>query len=143
MNTEADMASTAARRHVELAVGQLDEFPVGGRKVVEAEGLRYVIFNVGGTLYALRDQCPHEGAPISCGVVTGAMLPNRPGEDLVYGLEGEIVTCPWHRWKYSIKTGESIFGVDRRRVVTAPVKVDGDQVAVVVPRARARRTSSR
>src|SRR5688572_1686230 len=110
-----------ARNRVEVPVGRPEDFLDGTRTVVVAEGLNYVVFNLGGELFALRDQCPHQGAPLSCGVITGAMMPNRPGEPLRFELQGEIVSCPWHRWKFDIRTGRSLFGVDRRNVLSVPV----------------------
>ena len=31
--------------------------------------------------------------------------------DLLQGqLHGDVVTCPWHGWKYNLKTGECLWG---------------------------------
>ncbi len=31
--------------------------------------------------------------------------------DLLEGkLQGDVVTCPWHGWKYNLKTGECVWG---------------------------------
>jgi nitrite reductase/ring-hydroxylating ferredoxin subunit len=137
MSAQAGVAG--ARNRVEVPVGRPDEFLEGAPTVVEAEGLRYVVFNLGGSLYALRDQCPHQGAQLSCGVLTGAMMPNQPGDALTYDLEGEVISCPWHRWKFEIRTGRSLFSVDRRNVLSVPVSIVGEQVVLTVPRARVRR----
>ena len=43
-----------------------------------------------GKFYAISNSCIHKGGPLSKGY-----------------LEGDIVTCPWHGWKYSIRNGKS------------------------------------
>ncbi len=48
------------------------------------------VFNLDGTYYAISNSCIHQGGPLSKGF-----------------LNGDIVTCPWHGWKYSVKTGKS------------------------------------
>jgi nitrite reductase/ring-hydroxylating ferredoxin subunit/multimeric flavodoxin WrbA len=48
------------------------------------------VFNLDGTFHAISNSCIHKGGPLSKG-----------------SLDGDIVTCPWHGWKYSVKTGKS------------------------------------
>ena len=48
-------------RHI---IGHVSELPPGERRVVDAEGRSIGIFNVSGQYYALRNQCPHQGAPL-------------------------------------------------------------------------------
>ena len=52
--------------------------------------LEIAVFNLNGTFYAISDSCIHKGGPLSKGFI-----------------DGDIITCPWHGWKYSIKTGKS------------------------------------
>ena len=47
------------------------ELPPGERRIVEVEGRSIGVFNVGGTYYALRNACPHQGAPLCRGSVQG------------------------------------------------------------------------
>ena len=68
-------------RHV---VARADELPPGTRKLVELDGRRIGVFNVGGRLYALRSRCPHMGASLCDGVVTSTVTAARPGEFEVY-----------------------------------------------------------
>jgi len=106
-------------RHV---ICEVDELPAGARKLVTLEGKGIGVFNVNGNYYALRNVCPHQGAPLCAGKVTGMTLPSRPGE-YVYGREGEIVRCPWHGWEFDIASGTSIFDPFRVRVKTYDVDV--------------------
>jgi len=56
----------------------------------EEKNIEIAIFNIDGVFYAISNSCIHKGGPLSKGF-----------------LDGDIVTCPWHGWKYSVKTGES------------------------------------
>lgn len=128
----ADAQSTADWEEADVA--GIADVPVGSMLGVEAEGRRFVIFNLGGDLHAYRDQCPHQGARMSCGVITGAMLPTSPTEDYTYGLEGQVISCPRHHWKFMIATGESLFEADRRRLIPVPVRVQEGRVFLGVKR---------
>lgn len=110
------------KRHT---VCKMNELPVGERKVITLDGRSIGIFNVRGTYYALRNSCPHQGASLCKGKVTGTMLPSAPGT-YEYGREGEIVQCPWHRWEFDITTGKSIFNPHRCLVKTYEVKVESE-----------------
>ena len=107
----------------------------------EAGDRAVVVFRIDGALHAYRDECPHQGASMSCGIISGAMLPTEPGGAPEFGLEGKVVICPRHRWKFSIETGESLCAVDRRRMVPFPVRVEGDRLLIGVRR-RAPSTSA-
>jgi nitrite reductase/ring-hydroxylating ferredoxin subunit/multimeric flavodoxin WrbA len=78
----------------------------------EDEIIEIAIFNVDGTYYAISNSCIHKGGPLSKG-----------------SLNGDIVTCPWHGWKYSVKTGKSPHkGGDS--VNSYPVKIMEDKIYV-------------
>jgi nitrite reductase/ring-hydroxylating ferredoxin subunit/multimeric flavodoxin WrbA len=93
----------------ELAEGQSRAFSItgeGGNKVEIA------LFNVGGRFFAISNVCVHQGGPLSKGM-----------------LDGNVVTCPWHGWKYSVKDGKSPHkGGDS--VSSYPVLVSEGQVFV-------------
>lgn len=70
------------------------------------------VFNLDGIYYALSNSCIHKGGPLSKGF-----------------LNGDIVTCPWHGWKYSVKTGKAPHkGGDS--VNSYPVKIIEDKIYV-------------
>ena len=58
---------------------------------VPVDNKKIAIFRHRGQLYALRDSCPHQGAPISDGYVD----------------EGFAV-CPHHGWKFRLKDGSFV-----------------------------------
>jgi 3-phenylpropionate/trans-cinnamate dioxygenase ferredoxin subunit len=113
-------------RHV---VGRISELPPGERKIVEVEGRSIGVFNVHGQLYALRNRCPHQAAPLCLGAIKGMPLPGKPGE-YIWAREGEILRCPWHGWEFDITTGRSIFNPHRTRVKTYEVTVEPEDESV-------------
>ena len=116
------------RRHV---VARSDELPAGGRKIVRVGGREIGVFNSGGTLYAVRNVCPHQGAPLCVGPVTGTTLPSAPGE-YVYGLEGRVLRCPWHGWEFDLATGRGLYdATGKDRVATYEVRIEGDEVVLL------------
>lgn len=90
-------------RHVVAKVGDI---PAGGRKRVTAGRRALCVFNVGGEFFALADRCPHEGASLAAGRITGVVTSEGPGD---YRLcrRGEMIKCPWHGWEFDIRTGQS------------------------------------
>jgi nitrite reductase/ring-hydroxylating ferredoxin subunit len=106
-------------------VCRVSELPPGSRRIVEVQGRSIGVFNVEGRFYALRNVCPHQGAPLCLGAVTGTAEPGPPGE-YRWGRDGEILICPWHGWEFEIATGRSVFNPHRMRVATYPVTVAGE-----------------
>jgi NAD(P)H-dependent nitrite reductase small subunit len=80
--------------------------------IVWVNGTRVALFRCEGAVYAIKNQCPHMGGDL--------------GEGL---LQGEIVRCPWHGWKFSVKTGKAP-DTDVVAVRTYEVRIDGDDVLV-------------
>ncbi|HKX19820.1 MAG TPA: Rieske (2Fe-2S) protein [bacterium] len=104
------------------AICKVSELPAGGRKIVTVAGRSIGVFNIRGSYYALRNRCPHQGAPLCLGNIQGTVLPGRPYE-YVYGLEDQIIQCPWHGWEFEIATGRTYFNPHRVRVKTYDVTV--------------------
>ncbi len=104
-------------------VGRLSEFAPGTRKIVTVGGRSIGVFNVRGQFYALRNRCPHQGAPLCLGRVKGTTLSSKPYE-YVYGRDQEIIQCPWHGWEFEIATGRTFFNPHRMRVKTYDVTVE-------------------
>lgn len=67
------------------------DVPVGTGRVVEAGGRTLALFNVDGAFYAIDNECSHRGGPLGDG-----------------DLDGTIVVCPWHAWRWDVTTGASV-----------------------------------
>src|SRR4029450_6336131 len=115
-------------------VARVADLPPGSRRIVEVAGRSIGVFNVDGTFHALRDACPHQGAPLCLGSVQGTAAPSPPGADTSVGArwvrEGEILRCPGHGWEFDLRPGRSVFNPHRTRVrrydVTVGAPPDAD-----------------
>ena len=99
---------------------------------MEVQGRSIGVFNVHGTYYALRNSCPHQGAPLCLGAITGMTMPGKPGE-YVWTREGEILRCPWHGWEFDVTSGRSVCNPHRTRVKTYEVTVEEDESVETYP----------
>lgn len=95
-----------------LPVCDLADVPPGRAHAVTVGNYEVAIFNVGGSLYAIDNCCPHAGGPLAEGWVKDC-----------------VVTCPWHAWSFDVTTGKMVLG-DYSSVDCFDVKVDGTVVSV-------------
>ena len=102
---------------------RVGELPPGERKIVEVGRRSIGVFNVHGEYHALRSLCPHQGAPLCRGTITGTTRSSRPGE-IIWERDGQILRCPWHGWEFDITNGRSVFNPHRLRVRTYDVTVE-------------------
>ena len=116
-------------RHV---VAPVAEIPPGQRRVVEAAGKRIVVFNLDGAFFALLDRCPHQGGPLSEGILCGLTQSEEPGT-YRFSRAGEFLRCPWHQWEFDIRTGKSWFDPRRTKVRPFPATVEPGAALVEGP----------
>ncbi len=95
----------------------------GAVRIFEAEKRSIGIFNINGKFYALRNTCPHKGAPLCLGIITGLVVSDEPLQ-MQMTRDGEIVRCPWHGWEFDITSGRSVYNPHRMRVKTYDVAVE-------------------
>jgi nitrite reductase (NADH) small subunit len=125
-------------------VAQAADIPPGGRRMVTVGRVEIGLFNVGGEIHAYRNACPHAGAPVCLGRVSGTPLPSKVYE-YIYGKEGCILRCPWHGWEFDLRTGEHVVDPETRlkevRVETGaaerldrfPLEQDDGKLYVLLP----------
>lgn len=94
-------------------VGPVEKIGTGERATLRIEGVPVVVFNVGGELFALEDECSHELYPLSDGEI-----------------EGEVVTCAKHGAQFSLRTGEDLAPPAYEPVATYPVRVNAGRIEV-------------
>ena len=75
---------------------------------------RVAVFNVKGELFGIESDCKHMKASLQKGKV-----------------EGFVVTCPWHSWKYDLRTGQCLT-VEKFKLKTYQVEVEGGDIFVKI-----------
>ena len=95
-----------------VLVGEIADIGAGEGRVVEAEGRTLALFNVDGAFYALDNSCAHRGGPLGEG-----------------DLDGTVVVCPWHAWRWDVKTGANVNN-PAVRVACFPARVQDGAVFV-------------
>ena len=98
-------------------IASVEEIPPGKAKEVASGGRVIALFNVDGEIHAMDGICPHAGGPLGAGP-----------------LDGQIVTCPWHGWRFDVTTGQHSLN-SRLRQERFPVKVEGSNILVQLPEA--------
>jgi len=97
-----------------IEAARLDEIPPASGTSVRVAGKDIALFNVNGTIYAMEDACLHQG--LSLGTSK---------------LEGKVVTCRGHGWRYDVTTGNTLHVPDYG-VVSYPVKVVDGKILVAL-----------
>ncbi|MES1942536.1 Assimilatory nitrite reductase small subunit, Ferredoxin [Salinisphaera sp. PC39] len=111
------MTTAIAERQAWIEIGDIDDIPRLGSRVVETpEGDIAVFRNRLDEVFALRDACPHRGGPLSQGIV-----------------HGREVTCPLHNWCIGLADGRAL-PPDEGATTRYPVEVrDGAVFLLLVP----------
>jgi nitrite reductase (NADH) small subunit len=112
MTPTLDTAVAAATTGDWIRICTVDDIPVLGSRVVSTKrhGDIAIFRTSDDAVFALHDQCPHKGGPLSQGIV-----------------HGRSVTCPLHAWKIGLDTGEAA-APDVGCVRGFAVKVDAGDV---------------
>jgi len=97
-----------------VEVARVEQIPPGKGTVFTVANKELAIFNVDGTFYAMDDSCLHQG--LSLGTSR---------------LDGKIVTCRGHGWRYNVTTGKTLHVPDYG-VATYPVKVVDGKINVAI-----------
>jgi nitrite reductase (NADH) small subunit len=108
-------------------IASLDDLRRDGRIVARVEGREIgVVLDGAGSAHAVRNRCPHHGAPLCLGSV----------RDRAEGTAGrylapsrEILRCPWHGWEFDLATGRCDDD-GAMRVKVYPVRLSEGRVLV-------------
>ncbi len=98
-----------------IPVGHVDDIPRLGARVVKSPGGDIAVFRTeGDEIFALYDRCPHQGGPLSQGIV-----------------HGKAVACPLHNWTIDLTTG-GVVGPDEGCTRVVPVTVTDGRIAIAL-----------
>lgn len=96
-----------------IKIGTLADIPRRGARCINTPMGRIAVFRTSeDEVFAIDDQCPHKGGPLSQGIVHGAQ-----------------VTCPLHNWVFSLESGEAQ-GADEGAVRTYALRRDGETILI-------------
>jgi len=98
------------------AIARTSELPPGSGICAEVHGRRIAVFNVDGRYFAIDDECPHSGAPLSEG-----------------DLEGCTVVCPWHSATFDLADGRVLTPPAEEGVAVYRVEVQDGEIRVELP----------
>jgi len=90
-----------------LELGPVEQLRASLPRVVEAHGHRFRVLELQGELLAHTLVCPHRGGPLGEG-----------------RIEGHRVLCPWHGYRFDLRSGEGPPGQRCRLPVPARIEVD-------------------
>jgi len=90
------------------------ELAPGERKIAFIDGRSIVLFNIQGTIHAIDNACPHNGASLANGLLDGYML-----------------RCPAHGLRFDVRTG-CMAGNTGLKLTTFPVHTIDAKLAVSI-----------
>lgn len=102
--------------YTDIKVGKTHDLRDGEMKQVGANGTELLLVRVNEKLHAVGAHCPHYGAPLVDGV-----------------LSGERIVCPWHHACFNATTGDLEEPPALDALPCYEVKIESDQVIVRVP----------
>ena len=95
-------------------VARLEEVPNLGKKLVTVAGQEILLVNFKETIYAVENECPHQGAPMA-----GALLKDAH------------LACPRHGYRFELKDG-SCKDHPEFTLKTWPVRIENNEIIIDV-----------
>ena len=95
-----------------VRVASISDLNPGENKIVFIEDEEIALFNIDGEFFAISNSCPHRGGPLGDGT-----------------LEGDIITCPLHGWRFNVKSGMNEV-MPNVKVQCYQVKIEGNDILV-------------
>jgi nitrite reductase/ring-hydroxylating ferredoxin subunit len=108
--------------------GPVEDFVEAQIKIISAGRREIGVARWRGRFLAMRNICPHLGAPICS---TGRLSPHLDASadgQLSVDEDRPLLLCPWHRWEFDATTGQALTGA--LRIKTYPTFVRDGHVFV-------------
>lgn len=97
-------------------VARKSQIPPRTGLTIEVEGRVVALFCHEGQVCAIDEHCPHAGGPLGAG-----------------HMEGGVVMCPWHGWRFRVTDGVWVDAPKSgTKVRCYQVREDGDDVFIEV-----------
>ncbi|HEV8289358.1 MAG TPA: Rieske 2Fe-2S domain-containing protein [Candidatus Norongarragalinales archaeon] len=95
----------------QFKIANTNELADNQGKLVSIEGRDIALFKHDGKFFAIDNECPHRGGPLSEGPVADGM-----------------VTCPFHAWQFRLADGKHSFS--DVSVASYKVEIKGEEVFI-------------
>jgi nitrite reductase (NADH) small subunit len=97
-----------------VLAAKLSEIPNFGKKVIPVSGQDVLFINIKGTIFAVENECPHQGSPLTAAIVKDG-----------------YIACPRHGYRFNLSDGSCS---DHPEFVlrTYPVEVRGDDILIYI-----------
>ena len=95
-------------------VVNLKSIPNDGCKIIINNDIPIAIFRKGKEVHAIDNRCPHRGGSLGNGEING-----------------DVVTCPLHQWKFKISSGRCIQN-NKINIYSYPVEVVSGRVKISI-----------
>ncbi len=100
---------------MEVKIASIRDLPLGKMMGFNSGGKNILIANVAGKFYAIGNICMHMGCTLSEGALTN-----------------EKIECPCHGSTYDVRTGAILKGPTKKPEPTYELKVEGDQIFLIM-----------
>lgn len=92
-----------------------DDLMSGERIFIEVDNEPVVVFNIGGSIFAIGDRCTHDDGPLGDGDV-----------------DDHQVTCPRHGAKFDVRTGAALTLPAVEATKVYPTRINDGQIEIGV-----------
>jgi nitrite reductase (NADH) small subunit len=97
-----------------FVAAKTNEVPNFGKKVVTVSGQEVLLINIKGSIFAVENECPHQGSPLSSAIVKDG-----------------YISCPRHGYRFSLADGRCSDHPEFT-LKTYVVQVSGDEILIDV-----------
>ena len=95
-----------------IAATKISEIPNFGKKVISVSGQEVLFINIKGSIFAVENECPHQGSPLTGAVVKDGYL-----------------ACPRHGYRFNLTDG-SCSEHPEFTLRTYKVELQGDDILI-------------
>lgn len=99
-----------------LPVAGANQVAAGDFIQIDTGTIFVLICNVDGELFAIEDQCTHDGSSMVGGCI-----------------EGDEIICPWHGARFCLRDGAAKAPPAYEAVKTFPVRINDNNIEIDVP----------
>ncbi len=97
-----------------IFAAKTSEIPNFGKKSVNLEGKALLLIQIKGAFFACLDECPHQGAPMTGGMV-----------------KESYISCPRHGFRFDLRTG-ACADAPAFKLTVYPTEIRGDELFVEI-----------